>query len=326
MRFSRPLLRLPITFDVDALARDVTSLPQSAWVPHPNAFPGNDAVRLITPNGMPTDALDGPMAPTEHLCACPYILELMSELGGTWGRSRLMGLASGAEVPPHVDSHYYWRTHLRIHIPIITNPGVAFTCGGETVQMAPGECWVFDSFQRHEVHNRGKEHRVHLVLDTVGGTRLWDLIEAAESETPPDPILLKAGDGSGRPLRFECVNSPSVMSPWELKCHLAFISEEAAPHRLLADVIKRLDKFAYEWGALWAAYADSPGGIPAYRQLMSDLGRELARLDGKDVTLKNGLTLYHVLGRLVFEVAIGPSKATPLQPGDTAQVRPRLAS
>ena len=322
MRFNRPLLRLPIRFDVDALASEVTTLPRSAWVPHPNAFPGNDAVRLITPGGMPTDTLEGAMAPTEHLRACAYILELMAELGGTWGRSRLMGLAPGAEVPPHVDSHYYWRTHLRIHIPVITNPGVAFTCGGETVHMAPGECWVFDSFQRHEVHNRGDAHRVHLVLDTVGGKHLWEIIEAAQSETPPEPRLFGRGEGSGASLRFEQVNSPTVMSPWELKCHLAFIAEEAAPHPLLATIQSRLDKFAYEWGALWAAYADSPQGVPAFRQLMGGLGRDLARLDGKDVLLRNGLSLYHVLGRLVVEVAIGAVQDAPSQ----TTARARLAS
>ena len=172
--------------------------------------------------------------------------------------------------------------------------------------MAPGECWVFDSFQRHEVHNRGNAHRVHLVLDTVGGRHLWDMIEAAQTDTPPEPRLFGPGDGSGAPLRFEQVNSPSVMSPWELKCHLAFIAEEAAPHPKLATIQHRLDKFAYEWGALWAAHADSPQGVPAFRQLMGELGRDLARLDGKDVLLKNGLPLYHVLGRLVVEVAIGP--------------------
>ena len=78
-----------------------------------------------------------------------------------------MGLGPGAEVPEHVDSHYHWRTHLRIHVPIITSPKVEFTCGGETVHMAQGECWLFDSFRWHEVHNRGTERRVHLVLDTV---------------------------------------------------------------------------------------------------------------------------------------------------------------
>src|SRR4051812_20685761 len=114
MQFNRPLLRLPIRFNGEALAAEVSGLPRSDWVAHPNAFPGNNAVRLITTGGMPTDTFGGAMGPTDFLRACPYITELMSELGGTWGRSRLMGLAPGAEVPAHVDSHYYWRTHVRI--------------------------------------------------------------------------------------------------------------------------------------------------------------------------------------------------------------------
>ena len=130
-----------------------------------------------------------------------------------------MGLAPGAEVPPHVDSHYYWRTHIRIHIPVITNPGVSFTCGGETVHMAPGECWVFNSFLKHEVHNRGPDTRVHLVLDTVGGGRLYDLIEAAQAGT--SDVELVEPSGTERPqLAYERINLPAVMSPWEICCHV----------------------------------------------------------------------------------------------------------
>ena len=90
-----------------------------------------------------------------------------------------MGLAAGAQVPLHVDIHYYWRTHIRLHIPIVTNPAVEFTVGGETVNMKPGECWTFNSFKLHEVRNRGGNHRVHLVLDTVGGDRLMDRLQQA---------------------------------------------------------------------------------------------------------------------------------------------------
>ena len=181
MHFVRPLIQLPIRFCAETLAREVKALPPSAWLPHPQGFAGNDAVPLVTVNGALNDAFEGPMAATEHLRACPYLMALMEQLGGTWGRSRLMGLAPGARVPRHVDIHYYWRTHLRIHIPIVTNPGVTFTCGGETVHMAPGESWIFDSFQLHEVHNAGDAKRIHLVLDTVGGERLWDLIDAASN-------------------------------------------------------------------------------------------------------------------------------------------------
>ena len=45
MHFNRPLLRLPVSFCTETLAKEVADLPRSAWVAHPNAFPGNDAVR-----------------------------------------------------------------------------------------------------------------------------------------------------------------------------------------------------------------------------------------------------------------------------------------
>ena len=209
MRLTQPLLQLPIRFDSDALAAEVRALPASAWDPHPTGFVGNEAVRLVTPHGELTDAIEGPMAPTEHLRRCPRILAVMAELGGVWGRSRLMALAPGAEVPAHVDAHYYWRTHLRIHIPVITNPGVIFTCGDAQAHLAAGECWVFDSFRWHDVQNKGTERRIHLVLDTVGGERIADLVDAAQAGASPGPAPA-AGT-----LVFERVNAPEVMSPWE---------------------------------------------------------------------------------------------------------------
>jgi hypothetical protein len=223
-------------------------------------------------------------------------------------------------VPAHADSHYYWRTHIRIHVPVITNPGVEFTCGGETVHMAAGECWVFDSFQRHEVHNRGDAHRVHLVIDTVGGRRLWELIEQAQSESPPEPRLFSPGDGTGAPVLFEQVNLPKVMSPWELRCHIAFLQSEAVEHPALEAVLRRLDQLALEWGAAWAVYADSGEGVPTFERLLRDMAQDLGRLGGEDILMSNGLPLYHVLGRLVFEVAIAPpaEAETPRQPARLA--------
>lgn len=310
VEFKQPLVRLPIRFDADALVAEVKALPQSAWVPHPNKFPGNDAVRLITPEGIETDALEGQMRPTPHLLASPYMMELMGELGGVWGRSRLMGLAAGAEVPAHIDSHYYWRTHLRIHIPIITNPGVEFTCGGEQVNMRAGECWVFDSFRRHEVHNRGSDHRVHLVIDTVGGSHLWDLVKEAQDTPGIEPRLFAPGSGTGqKPLLFEQINSPKIMSPWEIRCHVELLKGMALPDPLLGPVIDRIERFIHEWGSLWAAYGSNDAGIPAYRQLLAQTGRDLNVLHGGGIMLTNELPFYHVLERLVFEVAVAPANA-----------------
>lgn len=333
MRFERPLLRLPIRFRADVLAREVSALPRSAWVPHPTGFAGNDAVRLITPSGMPTDDLDGAMAPTEYLRACPYILDIMAELGGTWGRSRLMGLGPGAEVPAHVDSHYYWRTHLRIHIPIITNPGVEFTCGGETVHMAAGECWVFDSFQRHEVHNRGDAHRVHLVLDTVGGRKLWELIKQAQNAPGTEQRILEPGSGDAASLLFERVNAPRVMSPWELRCHIAFLSGEAREHEKLGAVRERLDRLVNEWSAIWTAYADTAQGVPSFQGLLREVAQDLVKLGANEIPLHNDLSFFHVFGRLILEVAIDPRAGAvrragpnPASAGGFVTVRSRAAS
>lgn len=319
MRLTQPLLKLPISFDADALAAEVRSLPDSAWDPHPTGFVGNEAVRLVTPRGELTDAIEGPMAPTEHLRRCPRILEAMGELGGVWGRSRLMALAPGAEVPAHVDAHYYWRTHLRIHIPIITNPGVVFTCGESSVHMAAGECWVFDSFRWHDVQNKGSERRIHLVLDTVGGDRISSLVEAAHAGGPAPATP------TAQALVFERVNSPQVMSPWEIRCHLAFLAEQAVPDPLLDTVLARLERFADAWAAAWARFGTDREGLSTYQSLVAEAKRDLVALGGARLLLRNELQLLVVLDQLVFQMAMAPP-AEPLRPVAAQGGGERLAS
>lgn len=314
MQLTQPFLQLPISFCADTLAAEVDALPASAWEPHPTGFVGNEAVRLVTPEGKPTDALTGPMAPTEQLLRCPYIMEVMAELGGVWGRSRLMGLAPGADVPTHVDVHYYWRTHLRIHIPVITNPGVRFTCDDETIHMAAGETWLFDSFRRHGVQNKWTERRVHLVLDTVGGDRLWDLIDAAQSgdATPGGTDTLLPGQRKGEALAFEQVNSPKVMSPWEIRCHIAYLAEQVVPDPSLDRVMKRLEQFTCVWAAAWARFGEGDEGLPTYREMIATLRHDLKEIGGGHIVLRNDRTLYFALSQLVVANAIAAPAAEKL--------------
>lgn len=321
MELTRPLVKLPIRFDAEALEAEIRALPKSGWVPHPTGFVGNEAVRLITPGGKPTDDLDGKMGPTEQLLACPYIKEVMASIGSVWGRSRLMGLGAGADVPPHIDSHYYWRTHWRIHIPIVTNPAVTFKCGGESVHMKAGECWVFDSFRGHSVHNGGKEQRIHLVLDTVGGGRLRELIEAGQRGDPGEEFV-KPGSVDSSELAYERVNSPIIMSPWEIRAHIGFIAEHALPHPLLGPVLKRLDDFASDWAAVWAQYETGEQGWPDYLRLFEDLKSDLVKIGGGSVQLKNRLSLYIVLDHMVLMNLFGDAEAVQAK---TASAK-RLAS
>lgn len=298
MRLNRPFLKLPLEFDAQALADEVRALPASAWVPHPTGFKGNEAVRLVTPRGGENDELEGQMAATAHLLASPYIMRIMGEIGAVWGRSRLMGLGPGGEVPRHVDSHYYWRTHWRIHIPIITNPEVTFGCGPEAVHMAAGDCWLFDSFRWHWVKNASDQQRVHLVLDTVGGGRLRELMRAAEAgESAPEEI---SPDGPAKKLMFERMNTPPTMSPYELRAHLDFLLGESAPHPKLAAVRARLDEFAEDWTSAWAAFGPEPDGLPAYVELIEELKSDLTALGGGGIVLNNRLQLYLALDHMVI--------------------------
>ena len=317
MKFDSSFLKLPIQFDADMLQRETGELPESAWVPHPTGFKGNEAVRLVTVNGGPNDAFDGPMRPTENLARMPYVQQVMATLGGVWTRSRLMGLGPGAEVPTHLDAHYHWRTHMRIHVPITTDPKVLFTCGDETIHMAPGECWLFDSFRWHRVENGWTERRVHLVLDTVMTPTLQSLVEAARNKSETKNVAPEAS--APLELHFEQFNAPAIMSHWEMRCHLEFIFSHVADHPKVPLIRERLDHFADAWASVWAEFGASPTGLPAYRRLLAECRLEVIQMASDEVQLKSEYLLRNVLDSLIF----GPALAPVAPAGGVVSSRPR---
>ena len=321
MRLNKPFLKLPIRFDAEALAAEVRALPPSAWTPHPTGFVGNEAVRLVTPAGEDSDAIEGPMGPTDSLNRCDYVRQIMAEIGGVWGRSRFMGLAPGREVPPHIDINYYWRTHLRIHIPVITNPGVLFTCGDETVHMAAGECWVFDSFRWHDVQNKGSEQRIHLVLDTVGGGILPELMKAAEDGVT-DARLLAPGTCDDSGLVFEQVNSPKIMSPWEMRCHLAFTREHAGSDPRVIAILDRVEMFIDAWAANWARFGADDAGRPVYEQLLQDVSESIAAMGAAALEMPNKVPLGRMLDQLIFVLAVAQPNSPVAKPEKEKEKEP----
>ena len=326
MRLKQPFLRLPIRFDAEALAAEVRALPPSAWTPHPTGFVGNEAVRLVTPAGEDSDAIEGPMAATHSLNRCDYVRQIMSEIGGVWGRSRFMGLAPGREVPPHIDINYYWRTHLRIHIPVITNPGVLFTCGGETVHMAAGECWVFDSFLQHDVQNKGDAQRIHLVLDTVGGGILPELMKSAEDGVS-EGRLLEPGKGGGNGLVFEKLNSPKVMSPWEMRCHLVFTREKAGSDPRVLAILDRVEMFIDAWAANWARFGTDDAGRTIYEQILQDVRESVSAMGVATLEMPNKVPLARMLEQLIFLLALAhPESAVALEAEEKVPAPPVRSS
>ncbi len=315
MKLKVRFLQLPILFDAARLAEEVAAIPESAWRPHPKQFRGNDALPLITTAGDPSsDARAGSMGPTPHLLACPYLMQALECLGATWGRSRLMRLSGDAEVTPHVDTDYYWRDHMRVHMPIVTQPTVRFLCGGEEVNMTAGECWIFDTWSLHSVHNDAARTRIHLVADTVGGDGLLNLIENGRSPSQPrsgwSTALTPPRETTKPELAYERCNAPEVMTPWELRDHLGFLLSEMAPGEpRLAKVAQSLNRLRVNWHALWAQFGDDQAARPKYTELLAQTWEHLESQGVNELQLKNQMPLGRCLQALIFSAALSDASS-----------------
>ncbi|MGA9827371.1 MAG: aspartyl/asparaginyl beta-hydroxylase domain-containing protein, partial [Rhodanobacteraceae bacterium] len=315
MKLEVPFVQLPLAFDAERLLAEVNAIGEEAWRPHPQGYEGNSALPLISTNGDPDDdSVAGVMRPTPYLERCPTLVAALGALGAVWGRSRLMRLSGQAEVPAHADLSYYWRERVRVHVPILTQPTVRFICGEAEVNMAPGECWIFDTWRRHRVINDAARQRIHLVADTVGSEQFWEI--ASSGRVPGRPVPgweAKAVAGSGNvtadDLAYESVNMPTVMSPWELRDHLTFLIGESAPHPQLAVAQQFSVRFNHVWLGLWARYGDAREGWPAYRAALDPFAKAMMQI-GRPITLRNGSPFLSALGPMVLRAALADGQAS----------------
>lgn len=311
MKLQFPFIQLPMTFDAAFLAEEIASLGEQPWRPHPQGFPGNSMLPLVAVDGDPAnESFAGAMRATPDLRRCPYLQQVFASLGVTVGRSRLMRLSGQAEVTRHADQGYYWADRVRVHVPIVTQPTVRFECGAAMVNMAAGECWIFDTWRQHRVLNDDHRSRIHLVVDTVGGNRFWSLVGAGRrhdgtamagnwnpQRIAPDPAVPPS-------LLFESVNVPVVMTPWEIAHRIRFLFGEAVPHPALPMMQQVAASFCLNWQALWTAYGERTEGWPVYRLALEAFMQEMGHRAGQ-VPLHNELPFLSVLKTLVAQVAIG---------------------
>jgi hypothetical protein len=303
MKLQVPFVQLPLLFDADALASEVASVAESEWKPHPQGFPGNSMLPLMAVDGNPAnEGFAGRMRPTPNLQSLPYLSQVFASLGATIGRSRLMRLSGNAEVTRHADQGYYWADRVRVHVPIRTQPTVRFECDGEVVNMAPGECWIFDTWRQHSVRNDATLARIHLVVDTVGGAGFWNLVGAGRGHrTPREGWNTRfVPPRGGEVARFPCesVNVPSVMSPWELSGHLDLLFADAKPHANLGAVRIITMRFLRAWQGLWFEHGDAEDARPRFRALLQSYQSEVAA-PAQPLQLKNDL---HWLGAVAIMI------------------------
>lgn len=329
MKLPVPFVQLPLTFDAAALAAEIAAFDESAWIPHPDAIPGNSALPLATVNGDPAlgDALQGPMRPTPDLARSPYLREVLASLESVLGRIRLMRLSGHSEVEPHVDTNHYWNERVRVHVPILTRPTVRFFCGDAETHMAAGECWIFDTWRMHRVVNDDGRARIHLVVDTVGSPRFWELVNAGRPHAAPRggwrARHVAPQSGAAPELAFESVNLTSPMTYWEMRGHLQFLLSEAVRHPGVAALAEMSSAFVRQWQALWYRYGSDEAGFADYRRALDAFLREADRL-GRDVPLQNGTSYAAAAFGLLRRAAPRPAEAPVGEEGSRTRAAPAV--
>ncbi len=141
-----------------------------------------------------------------------WLAPIIDYIPGEKHRIRLMRLApGGGELARHADNTdpdagVMDARLLRVHIPLVTNPGVIFEAwrlDGQKVSahMAQGEAWVLDTRKPHTAVNNGEAERIHLVIDVESGERLRSLLRrGAEAGGPLDlaeaeePVVERSGE------------------------------------------------------------------------------------------------------------------------------------
>ena len=93
---------------------------------------------------------------------------LVEENGlGYFIRATLVRLRAGCSIGAHRDMNFSLTHAHRVHLPLVTNDGVLFTVGSETMNLPAGRVVEINNRRVHSVRNDGSEDRIHLILDFV---------------------------------------------------------------------------------------------------------------------------------------------------------------
>lgn len=320
MKLAKEFYKLPLTFDIEQLKKEVLQFSEQDWTAHHESFKGNSAIPLVSVRGEFNNDFKGPMAPTAALVRCNYIQQAIASFGEVIGRSRLMRLAPGAEVPIHSDINYHWYKRVRIHIPIITEPTVQFHCADKQVHMGAGECWIFDSWKYHRVANDSDCYRVHLVIDIAGSSRFWNMVNNESAHAEHDYVLqtvarhLSTVSQNSIDFKTEKVNFPIIMPPTEVELlsHDLLLEIDKNPQNNLEDVIKFkqfVDDFHYDWRELWSQFECEQQGWRQYHQLREKLMQQVGTLNDR-VKIDDVTSATKILMHLIIAPAMSTELAT----------------
>jgi aspartyl/asparaginyl beta-hydroxylase len=188
-------VRLPRQFDVQLMVRDLEALQEIKRAAQPGPYHKGEwtGIALYSMGGkqsaFPSAAGTDQYRETEELQRAPYFRRILSELQCPKEVVRILFLPPGGHIKDHFDFHTSFQFGLlRLHIPIITHPQVAFIIDGERQVWNPGELWYGDFSKVHSVKNDSDIVRVHMVIDLQINEFLLNLF-------PPDFVERRRAEG-----------------------------------------------------------------------------------------------------------------------------------
>lgn len=215
--------RLPLAADVAALRADLIRLGDAGWTPHFNRdyYAGDWSGVVLRGSPGRGDSLyiggeGGVWEDAPAMAQCDGARALLATLDMDVRSVRLLRLGAGAEIKEHRDYGLGPREgEARLHVPIITNPAVAFWVRNRRIDMRPGEIWYLDLGQPHRVRNDGATDRIHLVIDVAADDRLKALapFDQADPERQRTSQVLQAVSPEASAVNFAAFRQQMQTDP-----------------------------------------------------------------------------------------------------------------
>lgn len=163
--------------DITALREAVLAIPEGVWdaenADKPNRFEALDRTRHIVFRFVTNfrdwrQSYDRPLwsqwrerlEPLMAQAVKPYRYERAA-----FPRVMLARMAPGGVIKPHRDANPAAKWPHKIHVPLLTNPGVTFFVDGIGYHFKEGEAVEVSNMAVHAVENAGDSDRIHLIFE-----------------------------------------------------------------------------------------------------------------------------------------------------------------
>lgn len=163
--------------DVSALVRDVLAIDEATWSAEdqgkPNRFDALDRTQHIVFRFVDStrdwrSSHDRPawtawkdrLLPVMDQATAPY-----AYANAIFPRVMLARMAPGGVIHPHIDANPAAKWPHKVHVPLLTNPGVEFMVAGDVYHFPVGRAVEVNNLAPHAVRNTGDTHRIHLIFE-----------------------------------------------------------------------------------------------------------------------------------------------------------------